>query len=54
MVKNILWQREKAVKIKINGNQYSEGIDIPAHWPLSPAQGRWPGSEEKQDILGTS
>lgn len=51
MVKNFLWQREKTVKIKINGNQYNEDIEIPAHLLLSPAQGRRPGSKEEARIV---
>lgn len=51
MVKNFLWQREKTVKIKINGNQYNEDIKIPGHLPLSPAQGRWTGSKEEARVV---
>lgn len=52
MVKNFIWQREKTVKIKINGNQYNEDIKIPAHLPLSPAQGGRPGSKEEARVVG--
>lgn len=51
---NFHWQREKTVKIKINGNQYNKDIEILAHLPLSPAQGSWPGSKKEARCVGKS
>ena len=51
---NFHWQREKTVKIKINGNQYNKDIEILAHLPLSSTQGSLSGSKKKkQDVLET-